>query len=282
MSVSYSNNRSLTFYEKQQLNAIEKWKTEEPSIIQQAVGKVFEPVSKIVNVIVPEKAIQGALDGASELGRWLADYNDLQRDGEVENIKELRTKDLGVSDKLADEVHNWAIGIATAEGGATGFFGVFGMAADIPSVVTLALRTIHKIGLCYGYECKTEEEKNFVLAILSVSSANSMEEKTTALATLKVIQNIISRKTWKKIGEIAVKNPAGIHAAITLIRNLAKQLGINITKRKALQAVPFIGAAVGGAVNGAFIKDVGWTARRAFQERWLKENGKIIDVEVVK
>ncbi|HFU4567379.1 TPA: EcsC family protein [Bacillus cereus] len=281
MSVSYSNNRSLTLYEKQQLNEIEKWKSEEPSIIQQTVSKAFEPVNKIVNVIVPEKAIQGALDGASELGRWLADYNDLKRDGKVENIKELRTKDLGLSDKLADEVHNWAIGIAATEGGATGFLGVFGMAADIPAIVTLALRTIHKIGLCYGYECKTEEEKNFVLAILSASSANSMEEKTASLAMLKTIQNIIAKNAWGKIREIALKNPYGIHAVIMLTKNLAKQLGINITKRKALQAIPFIGAAVGGTVNGAFIKDVGWAARRAFQERWLRDNDKIIDVEVV-
>ena len=59
---------------------------------------------------------------------------------------------------------------------------------------------------------------------------------------------------------------------------MAKQIGINITKRKALQAIPVIGALVGGSVNGWYIKDVGWAARRAFQERWLIDNQKILEV----
>ena len=62
------------------------------------------------------------------------------------------------------------------------------------------------------------------------------------------------------------------------IKNLAKQLGVNLTKRKALHAIPAIGALVGASVNGWYIKEVGWTARRAFQERWLLENHKIMEI----
>ena len=46
----------------------------------------------------------------------LTDEDDILRDGGVSYIEELRHKDLRLSDKLADEVHNWAIGTA-AEGG---------------------------------------------------------------------------------------------------------------------------------------------------------------------
>lgn len=59
------------------------------------------------------------------------------------------------------------------------------------------------------------------------------------------------------------------------VKNLGRQLGINITERKILQAIPAIGAVVGAAVNGWFINDVGWAARRAFQERWLIDNNII-------
>ena len=67
-------------------------------------------------------------------------------------------------------------------------------------------------------------------------------------------------------------------AGIIGIKNLGRQLGINLTKRKALQAIPAIGAIVGASANGWYVKEVGWAARRAFQERWLIENGKIIEI----
>jgi hypothetical protein len=79
-------------------------------------------------------------------------------------------------------------------------------------------------------------------------------------------------------GGKAARERLSKEAAIIGIRNLAKQLGINLTKRKALAAIPVIGATIGGTVNGWYLKEVGWAARRAFQERWLIDNNKIIDI----
>jgi len=53
---------------------------------------------------------------------------------------------------------------------------------------------------------------------------------------------------------------------------------INLAKRKALAATPIIGAVMGCPVNVWFIKEVGWAARRSFQEKWLIENHKIIEI----
>ncbi len=163
------------------------------------------------------------------------------------------------------------------EGAATGTVGLPGIAVDVPSIITLALRTIHKIGVCYGFEAKTVNDNHFVYGIMSASSANSVEEKMAALAALRSIQVTIARTTWKKMAEKAAQSQMSKEGAILAVKNLAKQLGVNITKRRALTAIPVIGAAVGGSVNGWYIKEVGWAARRAFQERWLIHNHKIID-----
>lgn len=268
----------LTSYEEEQTTQIRKWKAEEPGVVSKALNVVLTPVNWLFQKIIPPKAIQGAIDGANQLGGLLADSKDILRDGRVITISELRYKDLQLSDKLADDVHNWAIGIAAAEGAGTGALGVLGIAVDIPAVITLALRTIHKIGLCYGYECSSQDDKDFILAVLAASGANSMEEKITALTTLRAIEVTIAKQTWKSIAEKAAKERLSKEAAINGLRNLAKQLGINLTKRKALVAIPVIGAAVGGTVNGWYLKEVGWAARRAFQERWLIDNNKIIDI----
>lgn len=267
----------MTPYEYNEYEQIIKWQNEEPSVVSQTINGVLKPVSWLIGKIVPPKAIQGALTAFDGLAELLTDSNDIKRDGGVDNVEELRIKDLQLSDKLANEVHNWANGIAAVEGAGTGTLGLPGLIADIPSLITMSLRVIHKIGLCYGYDCITQTDKQFVYSILSAAGSNSVKEKAASISTLQAINKTIAGVTWKKMAEKATENKFGIEALILAIKQLAKQLGINITRRKALQAIPIIGAGVGAALNIAFINDVAWAARRAYQERWLMENGKIED-----
>jgi DNA-binding transcriptional regulator YhcF (GntR family) len=268
----------LTQYEHTQVEEILQWKAETPSVISKALGTILSPVTWLINKIIPEAAIRGALDFSSGAAEWLTDTKDIVRDAGVSSVADLRTLDLKTSDRLADEVHNWAIGLASAEGGVTGAAGLPGMAVDIPAIIVMALRTIHKIGVCYGFAVETKEDREFVLAILAASGANDMEEKVAALLTLRTIEVSIAKQTWKKLAKKAATDQLSREAGIIGIKNLAKQLGINLTKRKALQAIPAFGAIVGASANGWYIKEVGWAARRAFQERWLIENQKIIDI----
>lgn len=266
----------ISQYEENQFNEIIKWEQKVPSVVSMVLNTALKPVTMLVQAVVPSKAIKGALVASNWLAESITDSKDIIRDGGVSSIKELQHKDLELSDKLANEVHNWANGIATVEGGAIGLAGLPGMIADIPALITLSLRTIHKIGLCYGYECKTEADKRFVYGILSAAGANTVEEKTVSVATLQAMSVTISKMTWKKMSEKAISNKYGLEAAILTIKTLAKQLGINLTKRKAAQAIPLLGAGVGAAMNLAFINDVAWAARHEFQKRWLIDNEKII------
>ena len=268
----------LTKYEHDQVKEIMKWKAEEPSVVSKTFGIILSPVTWLIQKIIPVAAIRGVLDFSSSAAEWLTDTNDILRDAGVSSVADLKTHDLEKSDNLANEVHNWAIGLATAEGGATGAVGLPGIVLDIPAVIVLALRTIHKIGVCYGFEVHTKHDREFVLAILAASGANEMGEKLAALTTLRTIEVAIAKQTWKQLGQKAATNQMGKEAGIIGIKSLAKQLGINLTKRKALQAIPAIGALVGASVNGWYIKEVGWAARRAFQEKWLVENQKVIEI----
>ena len=268
----------LNNYEQRQVRLIKEWKNGEPSVVSQGIGTVLYPLTWMAEKVIPEAAIRGLLDFSSTIAEWLTDTSDILRDGRVTSVEKLKTKDLKLSDELANEVHSWAIGIAAAEGGFAGSFGLPGMAADVPAIITLALRTIHKIGVCYGFEVKTKEDRDFILGIMAASGANDMREKLAALATLRSIEVTIAKQTWKKMAETAAQKQMSKEAAIIGLKNLAKQLGVHLTKRKALQTIPIIGGAVGAAVNGSYIRDVGWAARPAFQERWLIENKKIIEV----
>jgi hypothetical protein len=277
-----SDFNELTPYEKQQIELIKKWKDEEPGVIGEGLGVMLAPLTWLVDKVVPKAAIRGALDFANFVGDWLADSDDIIRDARVDYICDLKINNLHLSDKLADEVHNWAVAIAAAEGGGLGVGGFILLAIDIPTLITLSLRTIHKIGLCYGYEATTEDDKNFILGILSVAGANSVQEKIGALAMLRSIEVMLAKVGWQEMAKLAAEKGAkrilSKEAIILAVRNLAKQLGINITKRKALNAIPVVGALIGAGVNGWYIKDVAWAARHAFQERWLIDNHKILEI----
>jgi EcsC protein family len=270
--------RPLTQYEMEQVKAIKEWKQEAPGVASRSIGLATYPATWLIQKIIPSAAIRGALDMANWAASGLADKGDILRDGGVMKIADLHSKSLEACDRLADDVHNWAIGLAAAEGGVTGATGVLGTVVDLPAIITLALRTIPKIGCCYGYECNDDLGKNFVLGILPASGANSMEEKVGALALLRSIEVTIAKQTWKAIAEKAAGLQFSKGGAVLFIKNLAKQLGINITKRKALQVIPAIGAGVGASVNGWYIKEVGWAARWGFQERWLIDHRKLFEI----
>lgn len=266
-------------YLMQQYALIKAWENEEPGVVSKTFGKLLSPVGKIISAVVPESVIESAINAANAAAQYLTDTADVLRDGNVECVEELRTKDLKLSDQLADSVHNWAVGIATAEGGAVGATGLPGLIADIPFITTLALRTIHKIGVCYGFTAdasNAEEEKAFVLGVLAAANASTLGEKAGFILGLKQISVLIQRNAWKKLAEMGSANL--LAKSIVSVRQAAKLIGVNLTKRKASQSIPFIGGAVGAALNASFINDIAWAARRSYQRRWLEDN-KVIEPE---
>jgi uncharacterized protein YdcH (DUF465 family) len=273
---------NLSLYEEKHLEEIIKWKKQKPSVLSKTINLVSKPIVWAGNKLIPNIAFEGILNFSNLLSVRLTDKEDIRKKAGVKDIEELRYKRLDLSDSLADEIHKWAIKAAVVEGGGTGILGLAGIAIDIPVVITLAFNTINKIGICYGYECKTKDDREFCMAILSASSSNTIEEKAAALGFLKNIEITLTKKSWEAIAIKAAKKRMSKEAGIIAAKNLSKQLGVNLSKRKALAAIPIAGAVVGGSVNGLFLRDVGWSAKRAFQERWLMDNGKIDEEDYYK
>lgn len=267
-------------YEKHRIFQIEQWKTKEPDAVSRFADAILAPVNWVVSQVIPESAMMGALNLGNAAGQLLSRVQTIKYYAKINDYKDLRERDLDFCDGLAQGEQNWAMGLAAAEGGGTGWMGLPGIAIDAPAIVSFALRSIHLMGLCYGYEMKTEKDKEIVFAIMSASGANSMKEKLAALTTLRMFQVTIQRETWKLMAEKAATNAFSQQAVLLSSKKLAKQLGINLTKRKMAQAVPVVGAIVGATVNAWYVSDVCWAARRTFQERWLRDNGKWIDADL--
>jgi hypothetical protein len=143
-------------------------------------------------------------------------------------LKQLQLRDL---DGLAKGFHQWTIGYAVAEGAASGALGLPRIGMDVPLLVTMALRTVQGIGICYGYMSDDEAERGFALGVLAAAGANSLQEKTAALLFLKQLQVTIMKNTFRTMAAKAEEQSFSKEAAIIALRNLARQLGVNLTKR---------------------------------------------------
>lgn len=246
------------------INLVDEYKNSIPSVIQQATGVVLAPVNWLVQRLIPEEAISGILiscDGLTQMTLTKAACESFE--------------DLEACDRSAESVLDFHKGLTGVGGAVSGLFGLPGLLFDIPTTTLLSIRMIRQIGIEYGYSNNSEDEKNFILSVLAAGSANSQEEKIAALVVNAHVTNIIAKQTWKKISQTAAQNKFSTSAAIIGIKSIAKALGINITKRSALAVLPGIGAVVSASVNVWFMHDVGITAKRLYQERWLKERGFI-------
>jgi EcsC protein family len=264
----------LSDYERAQVAAIEAWRAAAPSLAGQTLVRLLSPAVFLVDKMIPPGAFERAIEGARWTAQRLTDQRDVLARAGVSTLIELRTVSaLETCDALSLSVQRWSLAYAAGEGALAGAAGAWGMAVDIPAAITLAYRTIYKTGVCYGY-APAEVEESVVHGILAASGANTMQEKVAALACLSAIRSALHQQSWTMLANKAAEHAFSREGAIIAVRSLARQLGINLTKRKALQAIPVIGAAVGGSVNAWYMRDVTMAARHAFQARWLAERGK--------
>lgn len=254
-------------YEQAQIENIRSWREKPPGVVEQAAGIVLSPLSRFIGAVVPSGAIESVLRASD----WVAERS-------VRNAAEIdAAAPLEIRDREAEKVRQWAIGYASGEGAIAGAVGLMSLPVDIPALVTLSLRTIRRIGLIYGYAGESEEERHFIYGVLSVAGANSMPQKLAALNTLRGLETKLLAQNWAALGDHAARRAVHAEALLLFIRDVADQLGVNLTRRKALAAVPIAGAVIGAAMNAWYMRDVAKASQFAFQERWLRDRNLLTE-----
>ena len=154
---------------------------------------------------------------------------------------------------------------AILEGAANGAMPLIGLAANIPALYTIVFRCIQQIALCYGFDTSKDDEKVYMMGILSIASAADVKAKQAAMIFMRQIQVDIAKKTWKKLAEEGGRKAIG-----PIVRQAAKTIGINLTKRKALMLIPAIGALIGASFDGMYLQDIARAAKNCYRKRKLE------------
>lgn len=263
---------ALTDYEAHQLDAIRAWQAEAPGWGTRLLAKPGGKIAGAVQALIPEEALRAALDGVNRMAEKLSDERSILKRAEVESLGQLRLTGLDICDGLMRTEQRRATAMAGVGGAAFGIAGALGMVADVPTLIALALRTIHRVGLCYGEDLRRPQHRKLAIGIFALASANSLEEKRTAVTALRDFSPaMLGSAAWRDGVERAAERELAKEAAVFSLQNLAGKLGINLGQRKAAGVFPLIGAVVGGSVNAWYLYDVAQVSRYVFQERWLGE-----------
>ena len=265
---------------------ITAWETQKPGFLNQTADFLLAPAEKIAAKLVPNgaldavvKAIEASLAGLASRTTRTFDIEAVQEAVSVgaRNLggkKPTLAQRLEAADEKARGSWNDHVGYAAAEGGVTGALGFAGLAADIPALFSILLRQIQQIGACYGYDAGAQREREYVLQVLRAGFATNLEAKMDFIASLKEFEQIMIKVAWKEMAEDLAANQLAKFSLLAAVRRSAKRLGIQLTERKALQMIPFVGFLVGASLNGTLANDVGKGAYMSYRRRWIAEHAR--------
>lgn len=263
--------RTLADYEQTQLQALRRWQAEPPPPAARLMSRAAGPASRAVQKAIPTQALSAALAGVQKSAMRLNGHKSILKKAGVANIEALRDAPLQTCDELSKAVRHRAMAMGGGAGALFGVAGTAGLVADVPTLLVLAFRTIHRVGLCYGEVLAGEGGRPLLTAIFALASANTVEEKQLALSALQRPELIDqSGMAWREGMERAAERELAKDAAMFSLNNLAQQLGRHLGWRKAAGAMPVVGALIGGSVNAWYLYDLANVTRYCFQERWLR------------
>lgn len=250
---------TLTPYEADIVQEIAAWKSRPPNPISELFDMIAMPAADLVEKFIPDNLVRAAIARSYDLSEVLAGQEDIKRQAGVRELGELLKKPLEDCDRLAFQVSAAAQSLATVEGAATGAGGVLTTLIDIPLMFVLALRTILKVGHCYGYTLDRAEDRHFVLGVLIAASSSSLQVRRKRLEDLRQIEEMLLEETQEEI--------------------VAEELLSLLFQLEIFEDVPGVGMISGALLNLFFIRRIDRTARHVFQERWLAANGKVDVIE---
>lgn len=239
-----------------------------PGLTRQLLGKRFNTVNKIANLVMPTGSFDKASDQVLEL---LADFAStlsnnehiLQEAGE-DSLAKLQN-DNGRSGRLAGALSEKNRYIGMAQGAISGATGVVGAAADIPFSMILALRTVYLTGRSYGFELNQPEDRALVFEALSNADLSLITEKQAILLGLRSVSGMLGSGNLQGLQNLLGSNN-DVEPLIKLLSDANGQLKWKISPSIINRITPILGGAVGAIYNGRLLKEVSDSAKQVFEQ----------------
>ncbi len=241
----------LSVYEFEQIHEIAAWKSEQPSVLGSFVGGVFGPLKPWVARTVPRSVVEQAIADLAAVGATQEGMAEVARRARISDVRELRFSPMKECDSLAARITMTAQRNQVVQDLLRQSAPSSGLRSSFPLPLVAAVRFICRVGHCYGYALDAPADRRFVLTILGWSN----REGPRASHGHEVVEPASPHF------DIERPVPAGGVTAVLEPKALVRDREPRLAPERLI-------------LDHAFLNRVDVVARRAFQERWLVDNGK--------
>jgi len=167
----------------------------------------------------------------------------------------------------ADRLHRVA---AAASGAVGGFFGLGGLAVELPVTTVLMLRSIADIARSEGHDLRTAETQLACLEVFALGGTSKGDDP--AETAYYAVRAALAGALADAASHIARRGLAseGAPALVRAVAAIASRFGILVEEKMALGAIPVAGAVSASLINAAFTSHFQSRARGHFVVRRLE------------
>ncbi|MCP3978370.1 MAG: EcsC family protein [bacterium] len=226
---------------------------ESPGLAVRIADALGRPIEKSIGML-PEKA-HAAIQNAVRLA--------LERAVDVA----LATMGNAARERSSDGLHHLA---GVTSGALGGFFGLPGLAMELPVTTVVMLRSIGDIARSEGHDLGDPATRLACLEVFALGGPSSADDGTESgyfavrAALTKLFSDAVQHVAQKGVGSRS--SPV----LVKFMERVATRFGIVVEEKVALEWLPVVGAVSGALVNSVFMGHFQNTARGHFVVRRLE------------
>ncbi|MDG2992187.1 EcsC family protein [Candidatus Synechococcus calcipolaris G9] len=255
-----------TDYEQTQTSKIQDWLDHQDVNFTKVISGALAPLETSIESLIPHQPLILLRQACDRLtANWHLNWLLIQPFAPGKDYSDLRHGSLETCDRLAEKVTFMAEGTAVIDGIIDSFAEGLGPLADTGLGLLLALQTIQRIGLCYGFAPDSDINENVNWGILATSLAPTPQARRQAIsATLALEQESADHALSHLLEETTT---ATVEESVT--EPMFEQIIMTLSEDFSGAIIPVVGSVLGAIAEEKFIYNVSETAQRMFQVRWL-------------
>ncbi|AZV54729.1 EcsC family protein [Bacillus pumilus] len=250
---------------KAQLKEIEQWEKDQQKVwFWEKISRLpFQMLDKLTPAFI-QKKIGVLLD---EMGHYIQSggayltsekgiIHQFQKkcaDDSIQRIEDIEKAPIEIMDAISEHMGKNRTNLATVQGATTGVGGMFTLAADIPAVLGLSLKTLQDIAVTYGYDPKNKEERVFIIKCLQLNSADVVGKKS-------ILKELRSYQASEGKHENMISQIQGWREVVYNYRD-------SFGWKKLFQLVPIAGILFGAVSNRSQLKGIAETGMMQYRKR---------------